>query len=182
MVFAVAGVGVSGYFLMKRAETLALLICCGCGILARAATSPAAPSAPAWKPLWPSPARRRPHARPQPSWDPRNGITPGPIAVLGFAEPSLIFLLGTDTVIADPDDAADAVSEGRPVIVEAKQEPAFRAELAKAGLSVQPVAVVKGVNYSKGKPVALTLYRAAAAAKLPATPQATAPNKDHVRP
>jgi len=94
--------------------------------------------------------------------DPRNGLTEGPIAVLGYAEPSLVFLLGTETQLIAPvdmDDAADAIGEGRPVAVDSKDEPAFLAQLAKQNLSAVAVASVTGVNYSKGKPVTLTLYQ-----------------------
>jgi 4-amino-4-deoxy-L-arabinose transferase-like glycosyltransferase len=155
VLFALAAAAGGGFLLMTHRETKALLVSIGCGVLAHACIASAL--APSLKPLWPS--REMARALKRNHLDPRNGVTPAPVAVLGFAEPSIVFLLGTDTEIADPDDAADAVAEGRPVIVEAKQEPAFRAELAKARLEVQPVAVVKGVNYSKGKPVTLTLYR-----------------------
>ena len=61
--------------------------------------------------------------------DPRNGVTPGPVAVAGYAEPSLVFLLGTSTELGTPEDAADAISDGEPALVEAKQDAAFRAGL-----------------------------------------------------
>jgi 4-amino-4-deoxy-L-arabinose transferase-like glycosyltransferase len=158
---AVVGIAVAGYFLMNRAPGTALLVACVCGVLAHAAL--AAGLAPNLKPLWPS--RTMARAVAHKGLDPRDGVTPGPISVLGFSEPSIIFQLGTDTEIADADDAAEAIKQNRPVIVEAKQEAAFRAELAQAGLSVQSVAVVKGLNTSKGKPVILTLYRAVPPAK-----------------
>ncbi len=155
--FALVGVAVSGVFLFRREAATALLVSCACGLLAHA--SLAAGLAPNLKPLWPS--RTAARALASRHMDPRNGVTPGPVAVLGFAEPSIIFLLGTETQLADPDDAADAVKEGRPVFVDASREAEFRTELAKAGLGVQPVTTVTGVNYSKGKPVSLTLYKSA---------------------
>ncbi len=64
--------------------------------------------------------------------NPREGVTPGPVTVAGYAEPSLIFLLGRDTVLGGGADAAEAVVQGRPAMVEAREEPAFRAALGAA--------------------------------------------------
>ena len=91
--------------------------------------------------------------------DPRGGLTPGPVAVAGYAEPSLVFLLGTATELAAPVDAAQAIAEGRPALVEARAEPAFRAALAEPGLRARAVARVAGYDYSDGRPVVLTLWR-----------------------
>ena len=103
--------------------------------------------------------------------DPRGGLTPGPVAVAGYAEPSLVFLLGTGTELASPAQAARAVAQGRPAWVEARVEPAFRASLqAPAARPVGPVraaARVSGYDYSDGRKVVLTLWRADA----PAGPQ-----------
>lgn len=92
--------------------------------------------------------------------DPRGGLTPGPVAVAGYAEPSLVFLLGTPTELATPAGAARAVAEGRPALVEARVEPTFRAALGRSGTGARMVARVSGYDYSDGRPVALTLWRA----------------------
>ena len=55
--------------------------------------------------------------------------------------------------------AADAVAEGRPAIVEAREEKPFRDALAGLGLTARPVAVVDGLNYSDGDQERLTVYR-----------------------
>ena len=91
--------------------------------------------------------------------DPRNGITQGPVAVVGYAEPSLVFLLGTPTELDTPEDAADAVADGEPALVEKKQDAAFRAALAASGARATPVGETKGVDYSIGKPTDLIIYR-----------------------
>ena len=44
---------------------------------------------------------------------PRSGAL-GPVAVTGYAEPSLVFLLGTATQLTDGETAAQAIVEGRP--------------------------------------------------------------------
>ena len=86
-------------------------------------------------------------------------MTPGPVEVAGYAEPSLVFALGARTGLGDAPNAAQAVIEGRPAVVEAKQDAAFRAALARIGLTPRPVEVVDGFNYSTGDPVRLTIYR-----------------------
>ena len=91
--------------------------------------------------------------------DPRSGITAGPVAVLGYAEPSFVFAMGTSTEL-DNDDAkaaADALGDGRPVFVESRFEAPFQAAARAEGLTPHAVAVVKGHNYN-GHDVSLTLY------------------------
>jgi hypothetical protein len=100
--------------------------------------------------------------------NPRNGVTPGPVTVSGYAEPSLIFLLGQDTVLGAGADAAEAVVDGRPAIVEAREEPAFRAALGDRAGEAAPAATVAGLDYSNGRADVLRLYR-------PLTPAATVP-------
>ena len=70
-----------------------------------------------------------------------------------------MFLLGTRTELGDADDAAAAISEGRPAIVEQSQLGPFQAALKADDARAQPAAEVKGLDYSKGKPVDLVLYR-----------------------
>ncbi|HEY3812436.1 MAG TPA: glycosyltransferase family 39 protein [Caulobacteraceae bacterium] len=159
IVFALGGAGVGVWLLFKRDDMAkALLVTCVGGLLAHATL--AGGLAPRMNSLWLT--RSLAQAVRAHHIDPRNGVTPGPIAVLGYAEPSLVFLLGTETQLiapADMDDAADAIGEGRPVAVDKKDEPAFLAQLARQHLTASPVASVSGLNYSKGKPVTLTLYQ-----------------------
>jgi hypothetical protein len=89
---------------------------------------------------------------------PRSGA-PAPVAVTGYAEPSLIFQLGTTTELTTGEGAADAIAEGRPAVVEAREEKPFRDALAALGLTPRPVAVVEGLNYSDGDEERLTIYR-----------------------
>jgi 4-amino-4-deoxy-L-arabinose transferase-like glycosyltransferase len=80
-----------------------------------------------------------------------------PIAVTGYSEPSLIFLLGTDTQLLAPREAAAALAQRKvaAVIVAAGQEAAFRAALGDAG---HPAGTVSGLDYSNGTRVTLTLF------------------------
>jgi len=89
---------------------------------------------------------------------PRSGAA-GPVALTGYSEPSLIFQLGTTTELTGGEGAADAVSEGRPAVVESRQEDSFRSAMTALGLTPRPVAVVEGLNYSDGDRERLTLYR-----------------------
>ena len=90
--------------------------------------------------------------------NPRNGVTPGPVTVAGYAEPSLIFLLGQDTVLGGGADAAQAVIAGRPAIVEAREEPAFRAALDGRSAEATASATVSGLDYSNARADMLRLY------------------------
>jgi 4-amino-4-deoxy-L-arabinose transferase-like glycosyltransferase len=94
---------------------------------------------------------------------PRQGLTPGPVAVAGYQEPSLVFALGAPTLLGSAKDAADAIAQGRVAIVEGRQDPAFQAALAADGATAAPVAAVTGLDYSSGHAQILRLYRPAAA-------------------
>jgi len=117
----------------------------------------AAGLAPSLTPLWVS--SRTAKAVRVAGLDPRNGVTPGPITVAGYGEPSLVFLLGTRTDLGDGEDAAAAIAEGRPAIVERSELRPFQAALKTDDAKAAAVAEVKGLDYSKGKPVELFLYR-----------------------
>jgi hypothetical protein len=115
--------------------------------------------APGLDPLWLS--RRLSHALSAEGLNPRNGVTPGPVAVAGYAEPSLVFLLGTRTQLEGGPEAAKALADGRPAIVEQRVEPEFRAAAAALGLRPEAAAVVVGQNYSNGDDQRLVIYRPA---------------------
>jgi hypothetical protein len=165
--FAVIGFFVVAFFVINRLRVAALLVACVFGVLAH--TALVMGLAPNLKPLWVSRNVARELGRK--GLDPRNGLIPGPVATLGYSEPSLIFLLGTETEILDPEDAVAAAAQGRPVLVERKMEPRFRAELDRQRVSVQPVATVDGMNYSRGRRVSITLYRQRAAPKTAPEPR-----------
>jgi len=93
---------------------------------------------------------------------PRQGMAPSPVAVAGYAEPSLVFALGTPTLLGDGVDAAQAIATFRPAVVEAAEEAAFRAALDARGLEVRMVRQVTGLNYSNGQAVRLRIYENAA--------------------
>lgn len=82
--------------------------------------------------------------------DPNDGVAKGPVAVVGYAEPSLIFRLGTDTELTDIAGAQGALAQGRPAIV----SQAFQSGL---GSRARPVARVTGLNYTKNRSETLVI-------------------------
>ena len=156
ILFVGAGV-VGGYFLLRHRPARALVSAGALGIAAHGAL--AGGLAPHLEPLWLSSDVA--HALTRAGLNPRQGVTPGPVEVAGYAEPSLVFALGTTTDLSDAADAADGIADGRPAIVESREEPAFRKALAAEGLAALPAGTVKGIDYSNGDKMALTIYRGA---------------------
>jgi 4-amino-4-deoxy-L-arabinose transferase-like glycosyltransferase len=86
---------------------------------------------------------------------------PRPVAIAGYSEPSLVFLLGSDTKLLSADAAAAALAQHRAAsaIVAQPQQEAFRAALSRLGASAHPAGSVGGLDYSTGKTVTLTLFK-----------------------
>jgi 4-amino-4-deoxy-L-arabinose transferase-like glycosyltransferase len=82
------------------------------------------------------------------------------VTSVGFAEPSLVFILGTDTAFGNSRAAARAIADNRcaMALVDAPSIEAFRAELAETGKEAREVATIDGINMARGKPVTLTLF------------------------
>lgn len=153
--FALAAAIAGGWLLLKRASVAALAAACAFGVLAHAALFGGL--VPSLRPLWSS--RNVAQDLRRAGLDPK---TSGPIAYVGYAEPSAVFLDGARTDIdAKPMGGADAIAAGHPVVVDSRQDAAFRLALAAKGVQAEPVAVEKGYNYSKGRPITLTIYRPA---------------------
>ncbi|MDB5472519.1 MAG: 4-amino-4-deoxy-L-arabinose transferase [Caulobacter sp.] len=112
---------------------------------------------PRLEPLWLAP--RLAMALKRTGLDPQVGRTPGPIETAGYSEPSLVFALGSRTGLGGPEDAVRALSEGRPAIVEKREQKAFLALMKAQGVPVDPITRLKGFNYVKGDEMDLTIYR-----------------------
>ena len=86
-----------------------------------------------------------------------------PVVVAGYAEPSVVFLLGTATKLSGAAEAAAIVSKlpDTLVLVSNREDAAFRAALEHSGISVDSLGEVSGLNYSNGRAVTLTLYETA---------------------
>jgi hypothetical protein len=112
--------------------------------------------APRLEPLWLS--ARVEKALEQAQLLPRQGIADAPVAVTGYAEPSLVFALGTPTELATPAAAAQAIAENRPAVVEDRKAVPFRKALSELGVEARQVGAVSGLNYSTGKKMTLRIY------------------------
>lgn len=155
LLFLASG-GVGAVLLMRRTAATALVAAGTLGVLAHAAL--VGVFVPRLEPLMLAPRLER--ALEQADLAPRAGAA-GPVAVTGYAEPSMVFLLGTATELTDPVGAAKAVAQGRPAVVEGRRDAAFRAALGALGETARPAGVVEGFDYSDGDRERLMLYRGA---------------------
>lgn len=86
-------------------------------------------------------------------------VPPGKsLAVIGYNEPSLVFLLD-DSFRAGMADLS--VAAGDEALVDEKMAADFRRNLAAHGLSAEQLGAVSGVDYSNGERMTLTLYEVA---------------------
>jgi 4-amino-4-deoxy-L-arabinose transferase-like glycosyltransferase len=80
----------------------------------------------------------------------------------GYTEASLVFLLGTDTALVPPEtlvaDLADR-SVGL-ALVEGREDDKFRAAAVAQRVQIRAFGQVQGLDYSNGKKMVLSLYRA----------------------
>lgn len=83
-----------------------------------------------------------------------------PVALAGYSEPSAVFLLGTQTVLTDADGAARHLVDtpDSAVVVEAREEDEFKAACTALAIVPEPLAVIDGLNYSKGRTIRLTIF------------------------
>ncbi|MGE5310639.1 MAG: ArnT family glycosyltransferase [Nitrospirota bacterium] len=82
------------------------------------------------------------------------------VAAAGYHEPSLVFLLGTETRLVSGEGAALHLREHRDALalVTADKERAFLESAAAFDIRPRTVETIRGFNYSKGRWVTLTLY------------------------
>ena len=86
---------------------------------------------------------------------------PGVLGAVGYAEPSLRFLAGTDTVFLPGAAAgARALASGQVdrLLVGERDLAAFRSEAARLGLDAHDIAMIRGYNYSRGRWTELTVF------------------------
>jgi 4-amino-4-deoxy-L-arabinose transferase-like glycosyltransferase len=81
-------------------------------------------------------------------------------AIAGYQEPSLVFALGADVVLADGAGAAEAGAHtGGLALIEDSARGDFLARLAELQADAAPVAELSGFNYSRGRKQHVTVYR-----------------------
>jgi hypothetical protein len=85
-----------------------------------------------------------------------------PPSLAGYVEPSLVFLLGTETRQTNGRGAAEAgAAQGGLALVEDSEQPAFLAHLAELEADATQLGSVSGFNYSHGRRVHIRIYRIA---------------------
>ena len=90
------------------------------------------------------------------------GLAPRDFGVVGHHEPSLQFAMGGDIrLLRDGGAAAEflAAGPGRIVAVNDRQEAAFQRAVAERGLAVRNLGTVTGLNYVRGRWVAMSLFK-----------------------
>lgn len=92
----------------------------------------------------------------------RSGALPQAVAIVGFHEPSIVFQVGTKITLAQSAvDAADFLTKtpNSVAMVESRMDGEFHQRLTQQNFVAEPIGNVKGLNYSNGRQVSLTLYR-----------------------
>jgi 4-amino-4-deoxy-L-arabinose transferase-like glycosyltransferase len=109
---------------------------------------------PRLEPIWLSPRVAAAVARDRPC--------PGSVlASVPYAEPSLVFLVGTRTRLVDAEQAADHLAADPRcalALVGAAEQGSFLGRLAAAGITPRALDRIDGINYSNGHRLSLTLY------------------------
>jgi 4-amino-4-deoxy-L-arabinose transferase-like glycosyltransferase len=82
-----------------------------------------------------------------------------PLVVLGYNEPSLVFLLRGQLEVSTMPGAAIALEGGGEALVTGREDAQFRQGLAARGLAAQPLDSIRGTDYSNGQRMVMTLYR-----------------------
>jgi 4-amino-4-deoxy-L-arabinose transferase-like glycosyltransferase len=96
---------------------------------------------------------------------------PAPV-LAGYTEPSALFLIGTSTHLTDGYGAAEiGAAQGGLVAVQDGQRSAFLAHLAELEGDAAALDGVSGFNYSRGRPVHITLYRVTPPHEITVPPQ-----------
>ena len=84
---------------------------------------------------------------------------PPPI-LAGYQEPSLVFLLGTETRLSNGEAAAGIQAEqGGLALIEKGEHDGYISRIGALGVDARKVGELDGLDYSRGKPVHIDIYR-----------------------
>jgi len=92
----------------------------------------------------------------------RNVTCVGPRAAsAGYAEPSLVFLTGTQTLLTDGSGAADFLRQGscRFALIEQRSERSFVQRAEAIGLRYKVGTRIDGYNFSQGRAISISIFR-----------------------
>jgi 4-amino-4-deoxy-L-arabinose transferase-like glycosyltransferase len=149
LVAAIVLIGFGALLLRQRRRPLAASVLAA--LLALVFVAAAARIAPGLDRLWLS--------RSAASLVARHPRPPGtPLVAVGDSEPSLVFLLGTDTSLTTAPAAAQLLEHGGEALVGAREDAMFRQDLAARGLHARSLGHVAGFDYSNGQHIVLRLY------------------------
>lgn len=83
------------------------------------------------------------------------------VAAAGYHEPSLVFLVGTDTVLTDGIGAADFLLKGpcRFALIETRHARSFAQRADAIGLRYTPLPRIEGVNVGGGRNLSIAIFR-----------------------
>jgi 4-amino-4-deoxy-L-arabinose transferase-like glycosyltransferase len=97
----------------------------------------------------------------------KRGSDSVPLAVVGYEEPSLVFLFGTDTLFTNPAAAAQLLKDraGTIVLVNDRQRGDFESALRSKAIAAAPFWRGSGIDYTKGRAVSVTAFRLAPTSK-----------------
>src|SRR5690606_37137103 len=142
-----AAASLSGAYLLWRGKPAHAIVAAGVlTLLGHGAFAGA--FAPRLEPLWLS--QRTEDALAAARLLPRQGIAPAPVSVAGYAEPSLVFALGTPTDLGGVEEAVDALAGQRPAVVEGREQKAFEAAMKARGIKAREIGQIDGLDYSNG--------------------------------
>jgi 4-amino-4-deoxy-L-arabinose transferase-like glycosyltransferase len=91
----------------------------------------------------------------------RNVECKGPLAAaVGYHEPSLVFMVGTQTLLTNGSGAADFLQKGscRFALVESREERSFAQRAETIGLRYALTTRIEGYNYSRGRTVSVAIF------------------------
>ncbi|MEQ9334171.1 glycosyltransferase family 39 protein [Thalassobaculum sp.] len=106
--------------------------------------------------IWPSRTLAR-------TVDGLSGCASKPVAITGYAEPSVVFYLGTETGLGEPADAAELLKRNPDcgiAVTTAGDREAFLAAAVAVGANPRELVSFDAFNYTRGKPVTMTVYLA----------------------
>ncbi|HYM71370.1 MAG TPA: glycosyltransferase family 39 protein [Stellaceae bacterium] len=83
-----------------------------------------------------------------------------PLVVIGYNEPSLVFLLGGKLQVI-PGGGALTLPDGGEALVSGREDAIFQQGLRARGLTARAIDSVRGTDYSNGQRMVLTLYQVA---------------------
>jgi 4-amino-4-deoxy-L-arabinose transferase-like glycosyltransferase len=142
--------------LLRRGQPIRAVACAGAAALVLF-TSAYAYQLPLLRTIWMSPRIAEAVARARP-------CAQTILATVPYAEPSLVFFLGTGTKLTDIRGAAEHLLHDPAcglALVGAEERSPLLALLAAAHLAPREIDLIRGVDYSSGKRLELTLYAAA---------------------